>query len=165
MVQEVQTQWNRYQTPNQIEWVWLSERKMSDHSQIRNKQTNDAMFSASVAVSRTVWEQFPTWWGFVRWNREYYKVIDWNIYITLTWAYLIEFYPYQWYSSSQSWNLYIKIYSDSKIIYSETTRVNDYQIKRFTANLGKGNKFRVGLQNTDESAYIYYPFQIKFVKL
>lgn len=165
MVQEVQTQWNRYQTPNRIEWIWVSERKLSDHAQVRNKQTNDALFSGSVGVYRWWWEQFPTDRALVSWSGEYYKIIDWDIYISLAWAYLIEFYTYQWYIDSQNYNLYINVYSDNKVIYSETTKVNDHENKKFTANLWKWNRFRVGLENTDESSIIYYPFKIKFVKL
>ena len=141
MVQEVQTQWNRYQTPNRIEWIWVSERKVSEHTQVRNKKTNMVVFETTIGVKKEYWEKFATSWTYTASDWIVYKVIWWDIYMSQWGAYMVKYLPYQWYTSSS--HLTVKLYVDSNVAYELTTELADHVERTFVLNLWLKNKIRV----------------------
>lgn len=58
MVQEVQQQWNRYQTPEIIPWVWISERRIKEHTQVTPARTYSCL-GYSNTVGGMVWGATP----------------------------------------------------------------------------------------------------------
>lgn len=141
MVQEVQTQWNRYQTPNRIQWIWVSERKVSEHTQVRDKKTNMAVFKTSIMVDQRLWERFATSWTYDASDWIVYKVDWWDIYIPQWGAYMVKYLPYQWYTST--YNLTVKLYVDNNVAYELTTQMKDHLERTFVLNLWLKNKITV----------------------
>ena len=147
MVQEVQQQWNWYQTPNRIEWIWYSERKISDHTQVRNKKTRMSTFNSGAMFIQNdywydTWEVFNPSWTYSDSDSVYYKVIWGDIYITQRWAYSVE------YSAADEWTLQadkcvFRVYVEGKQVYSVTARIWDHTPRFFTLNLGRMNKLTV----------------------
>lgn len=162
MVQEVQTQWNRYQTPNRIEWIWVSERKVSDHTQVRNKKTNMATFTTTIGIKDEYWEKFASSWTYDATDWIKYKVIWWDIYMSQSWAYMVEYTPYQWYVST--YNVTLKMYVDNTVVYELTTTLADRLKKTFVVNLWFKNKIRVSMKSTS-SASASPQLEFKFIKL
>ena len=148
MVQEVQTQWNWYQTPNRIEWIWHSERRLSDHTQVRDKKTNMVVFQTSIGVKKSLWERFATHWTYDASDGIVYKVIWWDIYMSQPGAYMVKYLPYQWYVGSS--NLTVKLYVDSNVAYELTAQLKDHLERTFVLNLWLKNKIRVSWYLDDE---------------
>lgn len=139
MVQEVQQQWNWYQTPDRIIWVWFSERWMNDYTQIRNKRTSEVIFkSGNITCGTGLGEVKATSWTYTTDNDRYYKVHWWDIYISLAWAYQIEFVPYTWINGGYTYTT--KIYVDGKLIFNHDQTTADYNSILIPLNLGKRNK-------------------------
>lgn len=162
MVQEVQTQWNRYQTPNRIEWIWVSERKVSEHTQVRNKKTNMATFYTGIGIKDEYWERFASYWTYDATDWIKYKVIWWDIYMSQSWAYMVEYTPYQWYTST--FYVTLKMYVDNTVAYELTTTLADRLKRTFVLNLGLKNKIRVSMESTS-SALANPQLQFKFIRL
>lgn len=101
MVQEVQTQGNRYQTPNLIPWVWISERKIKEHTQVTPTSTYWCW-----CYSNRIWG--IVWWAtpdIVQYGQFYmgaqrgdteFCVLSGEIRIPLAWIYQIEWTATWW---------------------------------------------------------------------
>lgn len=95
MVQEVQTQGNRYQEPNLIPWVWISERKVKEHVQVTQSFWYECVVSGSVGMSadsdhrQSDPQRITLTLGSQYWNTEFIA-IDGKLRIPLAWAYLAE---------------------------------------------------------------------------
>ena len=162
MVQEVQTQWNRYQTPNRIEWIWVSERKVSEHTQVRNKKTNMATFYTGIGIKDEFWERFASYWTYDATDWIKYKVIWWDIYMSQSWAYMVEYTPYQWYITN--YNVTLKMYVDNTVAYELTTTLSDRLKRTFVLNSGLKNKIRVSMESTSDT--LANPqLQFRFIRL
>jgi hypothetical protein len=162
MVQEVQTQGNWYQTPNRIEWIWVSERKISDHSQVRNKKTNMVVFSTSMGLAESLGEVFASSWTYDATDWIVYKVVWGDIYVTQPWAYMVKYTPYQWYSLEEY--LTVKVYVDNKVAYQLRTTLKDHLERTFVLNLGLKNKVTVSWY-FEYNAPIWPTFTFTLVKL
>lgn len=162
MVQEVQTQWNRYQTPNMIEWIWVSERKVSEHTQVRNKKTNMATFYTGIGIKDEFWERFASYWTYDATDWIKYKVIWWDIYMSQSWAYMVEYTPYQWYIAN--YNVTLKMYVDNTVAYELTTTLSDRLKRTFVLNSGLKNKIRVSMESTSD-ALANPQLQFRFIRL
>lgn len=164
MVQEVQTQGNWYQTPNRIEWIWVSERKVSDFTQVRNQKTDTALLTSdNISVNLAAWEKFATSWTITSDDDRYYKIIGWDVYMPLAWAYWVEFiaptnYPQQTYKYT------LTVYLDNKVVFSDEQYPGDKARWEFWMNVGKKNKLRASLQYED-TASISFPIILRIIKL
>jgi hypothetical protein len=164
MVQEVQQQWNWYQTPNRIEWIWISERKLSDKAQVRRKLTNMiTLVSNSIGISQWAWEVFANSWTWTTTNWEVLKIVWWDVYMPLAWAYSVEYVPYTWYSQ-KVYKYTFKLYLDNKVIYEDEQYPWDHLYWRFAINVGRRNKLKVSLQ-TQDTASSNIPVTLKLIKL
>lgn len=164
MVQEVQQQWNWYQTPNRIEWIWVSERKVSDHTQVRNKRTNWCEASTRLSLtnasevkssSRTVTSD----------DKVKYRAIWGKIYIPLPWTYLVKFQVISNYASTNSYKF--RIYSWKREIYLFDGSTSDKTIHEILLDLGRKNDLSVSLYMTGiPSGNTYYiDVKMQFIKL
>lgn len=138
MVQEVQTQWNRYQTPEIIPWVWISERRIKEHTQV----TPDITYSCSWNSDSASWIV----WGATPDIKEYasfhissqswevrFVIVDWWIRIPLAWIYEITWNA-QWWLTWIAANNHLEI--NGKTISTIVT--NPYwTAKTFRTNLWK----------------------------
>ena len=165
MVQEVQTQGNWYQTPNKIEWVWHIERKMSDHTQIREHDTNSVSFVSSwIFIQRWIpgYDWVPTSWTYTTSDDTYYKVDWWTIYVTQWWPYMVEYTPRWWWATNDTYSM--NMYADWQQIYTETLTVKDVNKRTFVLNLGRKNKLTFKLIPIDECG-VTMGINLKFIKL
>ena len=142
MVQEVQQQWNWYQTPNRIQWIWISERKVSDHTQVRNKRTNWCRASTSITLQSGN-EVKSSSWTISDDNTVKYKTRDGKIYIPLAWTYLFRFTLANWYSVSYTEKF--RIYSGKRLIYTYNTNLSDKTQHDVLLNLGRKNEISISL--------------------
>lgn len=95
MVQEVQQQGNRYQDPKLIPWVWISERKVREHTQVSPSFSYNC--TANGGVSIPFWDhETVEKRGTINsisssyWNTTF-RVSNWGLRIPLAWAYQVEF--------------------------------------------------------------------------
>lgn len=109
MVQEVQTQWNRYQTPEIIPWVWISERKIKEHTQV----VPDMTYSCSGSSWTASWTVSPLnrdvkcYADFSISSREWWVefcIVDWWIRVPLAWMYEITWNAWWWTSEEEANN-------------------------------------------------------------
>lgn len=162
MVQEVQTQWNRYQTPNRIQWIWISERKVSDHSQVRDKKTNMAVLQTTAIYLMENVEEFAFEWTYESTDNIYYKIVWGDLYLPQRWAYLVEFYPCDSYGSARYYTM--KLYADNEVVYQQRLLLSDHEMRKTTLNLGKKNKLRVSL-TAEYDAGTNVRTKFRFIKL
>lgn len=162
MVQEVQQQWNWYQDPNLIQGVWLSERKVSEHTQIRNKKSNVATFTTWLSVNEELWEVFAYFWTYSSSDWIVYKVVWWDFYMAQAWAYMVSYYPYEWYNQSEYET--VTLYADGKAVWSEKLLLKDHTTRTFVLNLWYKNK--ITMSCSKEWSWTANPsFVFKFIKL
>lgn len=138
MVQEVQTQWNRYQTPEIIPWVWISERKIKEHTQVTPSKTYSCSWSSWTA-SWLVWGANPDITCYANftissqsWGVEF-KIVDGWIRIPLAWIYEITW-TAQWWLTWIAAQNHLEI--DWKTISTITTNAGSAS-KTFRTNLWK----------------------------
>ena len=141
MVQEVQQQGNWYQTPNRIEGIWVSERKVSDHTQVRADRTNWCIATAPLSVPYRV-ETKSTSWS-VSSNTVKYTAIWGSLYIPLPWAYFIKI--RQTNSYTQSYSERIKLFNWKREIYTLNTTLGDKSEHQVLLNLGRKNNLSVSV--------------------
>lgn len=164
MLQEVQKQWNRYQTPDIIVGVWVSERKMNDYTQIRNKKTNMVTFvSNTIGFDKSDGEVFATSWTYTSSDGIYYKIIWWDIYMPLTWAYQVEYIPDTFYSQ-KNYKYTLSIYVDWKLAFSDDQYPWDHITRVFSLNIGKKNKITASFKSQDTNRF-NLPITLRFIKL
>ena len=164
MVQEVQQQWNWYQTPDRIIGVWISERKMSDYTQIRNKKSNMVEFvSDSISFNDSTWETFATSWTYTADNGIVYKIDWWDVYMPLAWAYWVKYIPATNYNQ-KNYKDTLRIYLDDKVVYENEQYVGDHIQWEFPLNVGRKNKLRASFQS-EESYFKSLPITLRFIKL
>lgn len=108
-MQEVQRQWNTYQENHEIEQIWYSSRKVSDKTQVRDKQTFWISFSET--NTRVLFEddhsdynQMPFSWNISEdyWDTEF-KITGWDIRMPLYWWYRLSWYMYWWSGNAYIW--------------------------------------------------------------
>lgn len=164
MVQEVQQQWNWYQTPNRIEGIWVSERKVNDYTQVRNKTSNMVVFkSNNINIRKDRGEVFASSWTITSSNWDVYKTVGWSIYMPLPWAYRVEYSPDLTYP--QKTYLYtFKLYLDNKIIYENQQYPWDFTYWKFQINVWRKNRLRASLQ-TQDTAGSSFPITLTLIKL
>lgn len=142
MVQEVQQQWNRYQAPHEIESIWLSKRKVSDHSQVREKWSNGCY--ASTSISLQTWNEVKSSSRTITWDDVVkYKKIGGKIYIPLSWAYLFKFTLSNWYAVNFTEKF--RIYNGNNVIYTYNTNLSDKSEHEILLNLGRKNDISVSI--------------------
>ncbi len=94
MVQETQTQWNWYQTPNLIPWVWISERRIKEHTQVTPTRTYICEWTSD-DVRIGVWWGTPDAYDYGAINissQEWwveFREVDWWLRVPLAWIYEI----------------------------------------------------------------------------
>ena len=124
MAQEVQTTLD-YQTElNEIEWIWYSQRRISDKMQVRDKIVNSATFSSwgkQTIEGTDVYMGPRTLSSSVGWVT--YKTSGSDIYIPLAWAYMIEYLGQGSYSQSLGYTF--KIRCNGEVIYTLNTTLGD----------------------------------------
>lgn len=163
MVQEVQIQWNRYKTPDRIEWIWVSERKVSDHTQVREKWTNGCYAETTLKITNSVESVSSSWT--VTWDDEVkYKTIWGKLYIPLAWTYLIKFKLYHTYGVSYTDKF--RIYSWKRVIYTYDTTLADKDEHQILLDLWRKNDISVSLYATGLWwQVLYIDVQLQIVKL
>lgn len=141
MVQEVQKQWNRYQTPNRIEGIWVSERKVSDHTQVRADWTNGCIATATIRVPYKVETKSTSWT--ISYDTVKYNSIWGDLYIPLPWTYLVKLRQENNYS--QSYSETIRIYNWQREIYKLSTTLWDHSEHQVLLNLWRKNNLSVSV--------------------
>ena len=164
MVQEVQQQWNWYQTPNRIEWIWVSERKVSDHTQVRNDWKNGCLAATSINLPKST-EVKSSSWTVTSDDVVKYRAIWGKLYIPLAWAYLIKFTLSNSYNTNYSEKF--RIYNGKKEVYLYTTTLADKSEHEILLNLGKKNDISVSLYITGANPWEYLTIkpQLQIIKL
>lgn len=142
MVQEVQQQGNRYQAPHEIESIWLSKRKVSDHTQVREKWTNGCYASTTISVPYRV-ETKNSSWTITGDDRVKYTAYWGKLYIPLAWTYMIKFQLPSNYN--QTYTEIFRIYNWKKEVYKFTTTLADKAEHEITLDFGKKNEVSVSL--------------------
>jgi hypothetical protein len=145
MVQEVQTQWNRYQIPDRIEWIWVSERKVSDHTQVRERWTNWCKATTSLSIKNST-EYKSSSWTITDDDTVKYKTIWGKIYIPLAWTYLVRFALENGYAVAYS--LKFRIYNGNREIYLYSTDMSDKEWHNIWLDLGRKNDISISLYMT-----------------
>ena len=154
MVQEVQQQWNWYQTPNRIEWIWVSERKVSDHTQVRERWTNWCKASTRLSLTNAS-EVKSSSWTVTSDDKVRYRAIWGKIYIPLSWTYLVKFQVVSSYASTNSYKF--RIYSWNKEIFLFNGSTSDKTEHETLIDLWRKNDLSVSLYMTGiSSGNIYY---------
>lgn len=163
MVQEVQTQGNWYQTPNRIEWIWYTERKVSDYTQIRDKISNTVIFTSNKIPMTFTEETFAESWTYTTDSGKYYKLIGWDIYFTDSWSFLVDYIPDQT-MSNVSTPYTLRVYLDDKVVYQLTTRPSDKSSRQFTMRVWLKNKITASLI-TENDTHPSPAVWLRFTKL
>lgn len=157
MVQEVQQQGNWYQTPNRIQWIWVSERKVSDHTQVRNKWTNGCVATTSLIVTNAT-EAKSTSWTVTADNTVKYRAVWGKLYIPQAWTYLIKFViniQYAW-----SYSEKFRIYNWKKEVYLYNTNSSDEVEHEILLDFGKKNDLSISLYMTGMQSYDVFTIKI-----
>jgi len=163
MVQEVQTQGNWYQTPNRIAGIWISERKVSDHTQVRERWTNWCKATTNIKLTNAS-ESKSTTWTVTSDDKVKYRAIWGKIYIPLAWTYLIKFKLYHTYGASYTDKF--RIYSWKKVIYTYDTTLADKDEHQILLDLWRKNDISVSLYATGLWwQVLYIDVQLQIVKL
>lgn len=165
MVQEVQQQWNRYQEPNRIEGIWFTERKVSDHSQVRDKFSNKITATSNpMQISTLYWEVFASSWTFSNGTWVDYRD-EWGaIAVPLYWSYLLQIIPIQW-ASSQNWYYYkLRIYVEGELVYTMRTNLAEHVTQATMLNLGKRGKITASME-AEFSASLVTEINLILIKL
>lgn len=145
MVQEVQKQTNRYQNPNQIEWIWHIERKVSDRTQVRDKHTRWTTFTSGIMSIESYWDEvFPSSWSYTDTEDVYYKVDGKDFYMAQWWGYLVHIIPSKWFTDLHE--VIFKLYVDDKEVYKRTSRLTELENHIIAMNLGNENKITASFQ-------------------
>lgn len=164
MVQEVQQQGNWYQTPNRIEGVWVSERKISDHTQVRADRTNGCYASTTMRITKLTEVKSTSWT--ITWDSEVkYRAIGGTIYIPLPWTYLFRFTLANWYSVAYA--LRFRIYEGNRVIYTYNTDLSDKSEHEVMLNFGRKNEISISLYMTGGNTWeiLNVNPQIQLIKL
>lgn len=163
MVQEVQTQGNWYQTPNRIEWIWYTERKVSDYTQVRDKISNTVIFTSNKIPQTHTAETYASSWSYTTDSGKYYKVVGWDIYFTDSWSFLVDYIPDQTVGDTST-PYTVKIYLDDKVVYQLTTTPSDKLSKQFTMRVWLKNRLTASLITENN---LHYPQTVwlRFTKL
>lgn len=141
MVQEVQQQGNWYQTPNRIEGIWVSERKVSDHTQVRADRTNGCIATAPLSVPYKTETKSTS--RSISSDTVKYTSIGGSLYIPLPGTYLVK--VSQKNNYSQSYSETIKIYNWQRVIYTLNTTLGDHSEHQVLLNLGRKNNLSVSV--------------------
>lgn len=95
MVQEVQQQWNWYQTPNEIQGIWETRRRVRKHTQVSPFFTYWCIAHAQVTISFGAYQTVEKKWTFNSVSSPYgttsFRKVAGGLQIPLTWAYEVEF--------------------------------------------------------------------------
>lgn len=138
MVQEVQQQKNRYQDPNQIEWIWHIERKVSDRTQVRDKHTRYTTFESGIMyITSNGSEVFPNTWTYEDSDSVYYRVDSKDFYMAEWWAYLVHIIPTKW--SADLHESIFRLYVNWKEVYKNIERLARLENHIIALNLGNEN--------------------------
>ena len=92
MVQEVQQQGNRYQTPNEIQGIWNIRRRVKEHTQVTPQFTTKCEANWAVDLIAPWWSWSMTKWTFTVTSQSgemEFKVVDGWIRIPRAWIYKI----------------------------------------------------------------------------
>lgn len=145
MVQEVQKQWNRFQEPNKIEWIWHIERKLSEHTQVRERTTRWTTFTSSIMHIESYWDEvFPSSWSYTDTWDVYYKVDGKDFYMAQWWWYLVHIIPSKWFTDLHE--VIFRLYVDDKEVYKRISRLTELENHIIAMNLGKENKLTASFQ-------------------
>lgn len=145
MVQEVQQQKNWYQDPNQIEWIWHIERKISDRTQVRDKHTRWTTFTSGIMFIESYWDEvFPSSWSYTDTEDVYYKVDGKDFYMAQWWGYLVHIIPSKWFTDLHE--VIFRLYVDDKEVYRKMNRLTELENHIIAMNLGKENKITASFQ-------------------
>jgi hypothetical protein len=145
MVQEVQQQKNWYQDPNQIEWIWHIERKISDRTQVRDKHTRYTTFESGIMYLTSYGsEVFPSTWTYKDSDSVYYRVDGKDFYMAQWWGYLVHIIPSKWFTDLHE--VIFRLYVDDKEVYTRMNRLTELENHIIAMNLGKENKITASFQ-------------------
>lgn len=163
MVQEVQTQGNWYQTPNDIQNIWYSQRKVNDYTQVRDKISTTVTFMSNKIPQTYTEDTYASSWTYTTDSGKYYKVSGGNIYFTDSGSFLVDYIPDQEVGNIN--NPYtVKIYVEDKVVYQKTLYPWDKTYRQFTLRMGKMNKITASLITGNDTHYSQTVW-LKFVKL
>lgn len=136
MVQEVQQQGNWYQTPNLIPWVWISERKVKEHTQVTPSFSYECTVSGAITLS---YDGYGTREGTgnlsidsYSWDTKF-RIINGGLFIPLAWAYLATV-KVSWGTVTAVWTHKLKSWGEVVMSQEATTETVSKVI-----NVGRGN--------------------------
>ena len=145
MAQEVQTTLNWYETPNRIEGIWISERKIKEHYQVTPQTWYWIVATSSLTPSAWYQERDYNAQGTLTINsyswQTLFTAMNKGIRIPTAWWYLARISRGGW-SSNFSVTLILK--TDNETLYSATFS-NGTEVKELSFNLWKFDilQFRV----------------------
>lgn len=141
MVQEVQQQGNRYQTPNEIQWIWEIRRRVREHTQVTPSFSYECTANGSVTISLAPYETKELQGTITSISSSYgnteFRVINGWLRIPLAWAYLAEI-SGKWGTTSYPYRHILRIWKETIASFQSTSSSTWTTINK-TINLGRGN--------------------------
>lgn len=164
MVQEIQWELNYQRELDEIQWIWYSQRRISDKMQVRDKVSNSWDGGAGITMAYQGVEAMPNSWNTVEqigWVD--YKLSWWKITIPLWWAYMIIYTPWRWYTQT---NYYynIRLYVNSVEVYNKRTSLWEWSPISTMLNLGRGDVLTIWL-TSDFGSPATESIRLKLIKL
>ena len=112
MVQEVQQQGNWYQTPNEIQGIWDTRRRVREHTQVSPFFSYECTATWSVTIHFPAYQTVEEKGTITSISSSYgdtkFRRVSWGLYIPLAWAYLVQL-SGSWWTAYVHWTHTIRI--------------------------------------------------------